>query len=102
MAVVSLKIGMGTYKFSCTDGQEEHIRSLAEQLDKRAENLVKNMGFMQENQLLAMICLLLAEEKNKLEKETNAEILMKSENQLAESLQSLALKMTTLSENLKQ
>ena len=60
MAVVSLKIGGRFYKFSCNDGQEAHMRELADQLDKRAEALTKSIGFMQEGQLLAMICLLLA------------------------------------------
>ena len=75
MAIVSLKIGGRFYKFSCNDGQEIHMRELADSLDKKAEALTKSIGFMQEGQLLAMICLLLAEEKSKLEKETNAEIL---------------------------
>lgn len=102
MAVVSLKIGQRSYKFSCADGQEEHMKQLAEGLDKRADQLTKTLGFMQEGQLLAMICLLLAEEKNKLEKETNAELLEQSETKMVENLQNLALKITTLADNLQQ
>ena len=101
MAVVTLKIGPRSYKFSCTDGQEEHMKQLAEGLDRRAEQLTKTLGFMQEGQLLAMMCLFLAEEKSKLEKETNAALLEQSETAVAESLQNLALKITTLAENLK-
>ena len=101
MAVISVKIGPGTYKFSCADGQEDHIRELASQLNSRAEQMIKSMGFMQESQLLAMICLLLAEEKSKLEKETNAEILAQSQQDMADSLQNLALKIESLAENLK-
>lgn len=73
MAIVSLKIGKQFYKFSCNDGQEPHMRELAATLDKRAEQLTHSIGFMQENQLLAMMCLLLAEEKSKLEKSTVGE-----------------------------
>ena len=102
MAVVSLKIGQRFYKFSCADGQEEHMKQLAAGLDNRAEQLTKSLGFMQEGQLLAMICLLLAEEKSKLEKETNAELLEQSEIKMIESLNGLALKITTLTENLQQ
>ena len=101
MAVVSVKIGPGNYKFSCADGQEDRIRELAGLLNNRAEQLIKSMGFMAENQLLAMICLLLAEEKNKLEKETNAELLAQSQQDMATSLQNLALKIESLAENLK-
>ena len=101
MAVVNLKIGPRAYKFSCADGQEEHMKQLAEGLDRRAEQLIKALGFMQEGQLLAMMCLFLAEEKSKLEKETNAALLEQSETAIAESLQNLALKITTLAENLE-
>ncbi|MBR4927260.1 MAG: cell division protein ZapA, partial [Alphaproteobacteria bacterium] len=48
MAVVSLKIGGHFYKFSCNDGQEAHMRELADGLDKKAEQLLKSIGFMQE------------------------------------------------------
>lgn len=102
MAVVSLKIGGRFYKFSCNDGQEVHMRELADMLDKRADQLTKSIGFMQEGQLLAMICLLLAEEKNQLEKATNAEILEQSETQVTESLQNLASKINALAESLTQ
>ncbi len=102
MAVVSLKIGGRFYKFSCNDGQEVHMRELADMLDKRADQLTKSIGFMQEGQLLAMICLLLAEEKNQLEKATNAEMLEQSETQVTESLQNLASKINALAESLTQ
>ena len=102
MAVVSLKIGPKFYKFSCADGQEIHMQSLAENLNARAEQLTKTLGFMQEGQMLAMICLLLAEEKNKLEKEKNASILEDDEQKMAESLKNLAIKITNLAENLEQ
>ncbi len=102
MAVVSLKIGGRFYKFSCNDGQEAHMRELAEALDKRAESLTKSIGFMQEGQLLAMICLLLAEEKHHLEKATNAQIVEQTTDQIAQSIQNLALKVGVLAESLEQ
>ena len=102
MAVVSLKIGGRFYKFSCNDGQDAHMRELAEQLDKRAESLTKSIGFMPEGQLLAMICLLLAEEKHHLEKATNAQMLEQTTDQIAQSIQNLALKVGVLAESLEQ
>ncbi len=102
MAVVSLKIGGRFYKFSCNDGQEMHMRELAEGLDKRAESLTKSIGFMQEGQLLAMICLLLAEEKQHLERSTNSQMLEQATDQIAQSIQNLALKVGVLAESLEQ
>ena len=102
MAVVSLKIGGRFYKFSCNDGQDAHMRELAEMLDKKAEALTKSIGYMQEGQLLAMICLLLAEEKHHLERATNAQVLEQTTDQIAQSIQNLALKVGVLAESLEQ
>ena len=102
MAIVSLKIGGRFYKFSCNDGQDGHMRELAEQLDKRAESLIKSIGFMPEGQLLAMICLLLAEEKHHLEHSMNAQALGQATDQIAQSIQNLALKVGVLAESLEQ
>ena len=101
MAIVSLNIGGRFYKFSCNDGQEMHMRQLAEELNKKAEGLTQSIGFMQEGQLLAMMCLLLAEEKHHLEKETNAEILDKTSIQIAQSIQNIALKVSDLADSLQ-
>jgi len=102
MAVVSLKIGGRFYKFSCNDGQEIHMRELADNLDRRAESLIKSIGFMQEGQLLAMLCLLLAEEKHLLEKTTNASVVEQTTDALTQSLKNLATKIDVLAESLEQ
>ncbi len=104
MAVVSLKIGGRFYKFSCNDGQEAHMRELADGLDKKAEQLLKNIGFMQEGQLLAMICLLLAEEKAQLQKNTEvvSGVPVEVQDKLVEAISHLAVKINVLAENLEQ
>ena len=102
MAVVSLNIGGRFYKFSCNDGQELHMKELGEELNKKAESLTRSIGFMQEGQMLAMMCLLLAEEKHHLEKETNAEILDKTSEQIAQSIQNIALKVGVLADTLQE
>ncbi len=104
MAVVSLKIGGRFYKFSCNDGQEAHMRELADGLDKKAEQLLKSIGFMQEGQLLAMICLLLAEEKAVLQKNVAqvSGIPTETQEKLTEALTNLAVKINVLAESLEQ
>ena len=102
MAVVSLKIGGRFYKFSCNDGQEMHMRELAETLDQKAESLTKAIGFMQEGQLLAMMCLLLAEEKHNLERSSVSLETQQTTEQLAQSIQNLAFKVGVLAESLEQ
>lgn len=102
MAVVSLKIGGRFYKFSCADGQENYMRTLAEQLDERAEQLLKNIGFMQEGQLLAMLCLLLIEEKTKLEKNVNVSDIQETQTQIANNIQALAIRVNALADYLAE
>lgn len=104
MAVVSLKIGGRFYKFSCNDGQEVHMRELADGLDKKADQLLKSVGFMQEGQLLAMICLLLAEEKAVLQKNVAqvSGIPTETQEKLTEALTNLAVKINGLAESLEQ
>lgn len=101
MAIVSLKIGEKFYKFSCADGQENYMRGLAENLDMRAAQLIKSIGFMQEGQLLAMLCLLLAEEKSQLEKNTNAAVLDETKKEIAERLNNLSTKIAGLATDLE-
>ena len=100
MAIVSLKIGEKFYKFTCADGQENYMRTLAEGLDARANNLIKTIGFMQEGQLLAMLCLLLAEEKSQLEKNTNAARLDETNREITEKLTHLTTKIINMATDL--
>ena len=100
MAVVSLKIGGRYYKFSCADGQEDYMTALAENLDNRAENLLKKIGFMQEGQLLAMLCLLLAEEKSQLEKTPQIGALVDVQKQIISSIYNLSSKVDSITDSL--
>lgn len=100
MAVVSLKIGGRYYKFSCADGQESYMASLAENLDARAEKLLKTIGFMQEGQLLAMLCLLLAEEKGQVEKNSQTGPYLENQRQVVDLIHNLTMKVNSLTESL--
>lgn len=102
MAVVSLKIGGRYYKFSCADGQESYMASLAENLDTRAEKLLKTIGFMQEGQLLAMLCLLLAEEKSQIEKNSQTATYLENQKQVVDLIQNLTMKINSLAESLSE
>ena len=63
MPVVVLKIADYTYKISCQAGQEKRIEELAGYLDAKAKKLLDSVGgYIPENQLLAMISILTAQE----------------------------------------
>lgn len=44
MTIVSVKINNREYHLACDDGQEEHLRLLADDVDERVRDLVLRMG----------------------------------------------------------
>lgn len=68
MAQVIITINYREYAVSCDDGQEVQILKLGRLLDEKAKALTSALGHINENQLLAMVGLLLADELNELKK----------------------------------
>ena len=62
MAQVTITINSREYGIACGDGQEAHIIKLSRLLDEKAKLLTAGNGQINENMLLAMIGLLLADE----------------------------------------
>ncbi len=68
MAQVTITINSREYAIACEDGQEVRILQLARVLDEKAKLLTQAGGQINENMLLAMIGLLLADELSELRK----------------------------------
>lgn len=65
MAQVTLHIDKRSYDVACDDGQEEHLRALAADLDARVQKLRKAMGEnVEAMRLLVMAALFLEDELN--------------------------------------
>ena len=62
MAQVTITINSREYAIACDNGQEAHIIKLSRMLDNKAKLLTSNNGQINENMLLAMVGLLLADE----------------------------------------
>jgi len=62
MAKVTLQINGHGYEFSCDDGQEPHLREMAELVNRRMRDLGQGVGAVGEVKLLIMTALLLADE----------------------------------------
>lgn len=62
MAQVTITINSREYAVACDDGQESHIFRLAKMLDDKARQLTAGGNHINENMLLALIGLLLADE----------------------------------------
>ena len=52
MANINVKFNNKDYLLSCDDGQEEHLKELANHLDSKFNELKKNLGNIGENKLL--------------------------------------------------
>ncbi|HCU58797.1 MAG TPA: hypothetical protein DIC64_02320 [Alphaproteobacteria bacterium] len=62
MAQVTIQINDREYAIACGNGEEGHIIELARVLDEKAKMLTQGVGQINENQLLAMVGLLVADE----------------------------------------
>lgn len=72
MAQVIITINRREYAISCDNGEELHIMKLGRLLDERAKSLTTALGQINENQLLAMVGLLVADELTELKKAQTA------------------------------
>lgn len=61
-ATVTVSVAGRSYEIGCDDGQEERVRSLAADIDRRVNDLLKSVGAVGEARLLFMAALLIADE----------------------------------------
>ncbi len=80
MAQVTITINSREYAVACEDGQEVRILQLARLLDEKAKLLTQASGQVNENMLLAMVGLLLADELSELKKNGAAPAEIQSAN----------------------
>ena len=74
MGQVTITIDKREYAIACDDGQEAHIIKLSRILDEKAKLLSASVGLINENMMLAMIGLLLADELQDIKSGAKAEI----------------------------
>lgn len=72
MAQVTITINSREYAIACEDGQEVRILQLARILDEKAKLLNLSVGQVNENMVLVMVGLLLADELSELKKGNNS------------------------------
>jgi cell division protein ZapA len=62
MSRVAVTVNGRSYTIACDDGQEPRIRRLAQYVDARVEEFVKNFGQVGEGRLLLFAALVIADE----------------------------------------
>ena len=97
MSVVTLKIAGYSYKIACQDGQENHVLELANYLDEKATKLKSSIGYIPENQLLAMVSVLVAQELFAArQSKTDGVAVDKAQIDIIENLSTKVLELATL------
>jgi cell division protein ZapA len=62
MTILNLEINKRDYEIACSDGEEEHLRRLSYELDKRVRALSKDIGTGNQSTLLVFAALQLLDE----------------------------------------
>ena len=62
MAQVNVSINGRQYRMACEDGQEDHLRQLAKELDNRINALRGQFGEIGDSRLVVMAALMIADE----------------------------------------
>lgn len=83
MAQVTITINAREYAVACDDGQEARIIKLSRMLDDKAKQLTAGGGHINENMLLAMVGLLMADDLF----EANKKLEQLSQNALPQNIQ---------------
>jgi len=104
MGQVVIMIDKREYAITCDDGQEGHIIQLSRVLDNKAHLLSQSLGPVNENMMLAMVGLLLADELQDLQKGsgivTSAE-LEKQDKEFADDIENESEKIRNLCKEVK-
>lgn len=73
MSEVTITVNRRPYRLACEDGQEPHLKALAERIDGRIADLIGKFGQIGDQQLLVMVGLLLADEAAELRRRLDAQ-----------------------------
>jgi cell division protein ZapA len=98
MAQVSLQINGYGYTLGCGDGEEQHLLTLAADLDRRIQDIKAQVGPSGEARLLLMAALMLADELHdmRLEQGGGAPPSEKSEPRIGRRLRGIAKRAETI------
>lgn len=118
MPLVNVMVNSRAYTIACDDGEEDHLRALAEHVDAKVKELLGSVGQVGDQRLLLMAALLIADEHhdaaNQLHMRTQeldelvgnhesvTSKLAKSESVAADALEAAAQRLTDIAGRLAQ
>ena len=101
MASVEVEIAARKYAVSCRDGEEDHLRSVAAIVDKRAQDAAAALGTLSEARQLLFASLLLADELKEHRDGNPPAAPAEPDPAIAEALDSIASRMERLADRLE-
>jgi cell division protein ZapA len=101
MASVEVEIAARKYAVSCRDGEEDHLRSVAAIVDKRAQDAASALGSLSEARQLLFASLLLADEIKELRAGNAPAAPAEPDPAITEALDALATRMERLADRLE-
>ncbi|MHA1108668.1 MAG: cell division protein ZapA [Alphaproteobacteria bacterium] len=101
MAQLDVSVNGRSYRVACDDGQEDHLRQLAEYVDRRVMELVGAVGQVGEARLLVMASLLIADDLSESFATSQGKSDEEAEDKLAEVTDALAKHIETIAAGLE-
>ncbi len=101
MAQLDVTINGRNYRVACDDGQEDHLRQLAEYVDRQVMELADTVGQVGEARLLVMASLLIADDLSESFASSQSKSDNEAEEKLAEVTDALARHIETIAAGLE-
>jgi cell division protein ZapA len=101
MASVDVEIAARRYSIACRDGEEEHLRSVAALVDKKAQDAAQALGALSEARQLLFASLLLADELQEQRSGQAPTAEPEGDGQVAAALEALAQRVESLADRLE-
>lgn len=96
MAVVTLTINGRSYEVGCDDGQVARVQELGNEVDRRSQTLLKQIGNVPDTRLMVMVSLMLADEL------AEARGAVEADNLMAEGIDSLVARIESIADRLER
>jgi cell division protein ZapA len=101
MSQLPIEINGRAYSISCEDGQEAHLRQLADYVETRVQDVVQSAGQVGDARILVMACLLIADELSDLTSE-HQKTFESTENRAADIIEALAAQLEAIAARLEE
>ena len=104
MANIDIEVAGRRYNVSCRDGEEEHLHSVAAEVDRRAQDATAALGSLSETRQLLFAALLIADDIKELRAGAGIPdpVAPPPDPAVAQALERLASRVESLAESLEQ